>query len=261
MIRNLALSMLVPLILATAPAHARNGVTPGPGGFEVTGEANKPGHGSSAAPGDGAVSDKGAQPAITLHHHPCDQFCPPNLCAAGQTEVYESFSYGVGMDGGSPTVVCVGQKAVVTAAAVANAFRHIGVPTPTLHIQPVKGRTLVNFKTNFYATGGAAFTRTVTLLGQHVTLRIHADDYTFAFGDGHHLTTTDPGAAYPNLTDHHVYLHTGVIHPSLDTTWAADYRINAGAWQSVTGTVTVHGPTQRLEVTTARPVLVNPYER
>lgn len=162
---------------------------------------------------------------------------------------------------GSPTYVCVGQKAVVTAAAVASAFRHIGVPTPALHVQPVKGRTLVNFKTNFYATGGAGFTRTITLLGQRVTLKIAVDHYDFRFGDGGHLTSTEPGAAYPQLTNTHEYLRKGVVHPSMGTTWTADYRVNGGAWQAVDGTVTVHTAPQRLEVVEARPVLVDPYGR
>ena len=144
-------------------------------------------------------------------------------------------------------------------ATVLRAFRRVPVPTPALHIQPVKGKTLVNFKTNFYATGGQTFTRAVTLLGQRVTLKIHVDHYDFHFGDDTHLTTTSPGAGYPHLTDTHEYLRKGTVHPSLTTTWAADYKIGNSTWQTVTGTVTKTGARQRLQVLTATPVLTNPY--
>ncbi|WP_460853979.1 hypothetical protein [Nocardioides montaniterrae] len=144
------------------------------------------------------------------------------------------------------------------ADAVARAFRRIPVPTPALHIQPIKGRTLVNFKTNFYATGGDPFTRTVTLLGHRVTLRIHVQTYDFTFGDGQHLSTTAAGGKYPQLTDFHRYRRKGVVRPSLTTTWSADYRVDGGGWQQVRGTVSRTTPTQRLEVTTATPVLTAP---
>lgn len=141
---------------------------------------------------------------------------------------------------------------------IAAAFRRIPVPTPTLHIQPVKGRTLVNFKTNFYATGGAPFTRTVTLLGQRVALRIRVDRYDFHFGDGRRLSTVQPGAPYPGLIDTHVYLRKGIVRPYLATVWAADYRVGGGPWQPVDGTVTKTGAPQRLRILTATPLLTSP---
>ncbi|WP_460850682.1 hypothetical protein [Nocardioides montaniterrae] len=181
-------------------------------------------------------------------------------CAPGQTPVYANLSViGYG-DLGTPAQTCLGHKTVLTAAAVANAFRRIGVPTPALHIQPVKGRTLVNFRTNFYATGGAAYTRTLTLLGQRVQLRISVEEYDFRFGDGADLVSAQPGGKYPRLVNTHEYLRKGVVHPSLSTTWQARYRVGGGAWQDVVGTVTATGPPQRLEVTTATPVLVDPYD-
>ncbi|WP_460788751.1 hypothetical protein [Nocardioides maradonensis] len=155
--------------------------------------------------------------------------------------------------------MCLGVVAVSLAAAVERAFRRIPVPTPALHIQPVKGRTLVNFNTNYYATGGGPFTRTVRLVGHRVTLRIHVDHYVYRFGDGEQLRSASPGAAYPELVNTHQYLRKGVVHPGLTTTWSADYQVDGGRWQLVRGTVTVAGPAQRLEVVTARPLLTDPY--
>ena len=44
--------------------------------------------------------------------------------------------------------------------------------------------------------------------------------------------------------------------PSLDTTYAAQFRVGAGPWRDVAGTVTIPGSPEGLRVVTARPVLV-----
>ncbi|MCL2611867.1 MAG: hypothetical protein FWD95_01395 [Nocardioidaceae bacterium] len=155
-------------------------------------------------------------------------------------------------------IVCSATSGGITNTMVTRAFRQVGVPTPSLHIQPVHHTTLVNLKTDFYATGTKAFTKTVTLLGHHVTLRIHTDHFTFTFGDGHTLTTTEPGSPYPRLTDTHTYLRKGRVRVHLATTWAATYRIDRGTWHTVTGTITTTTPDQPLRITTATPVLTNP---
>ena len=56
---------------------------------------------------------------------------------------------------------------------VAQAFRSVDLPASELTVQPPNGRTLVNFKTNFYTEQGE-FTRTVTLLGRQVELLVAA---------------------------------------------------------------------------------------
>jgi len=237
---------------ATPGAHA------GHGSFNTSGQAASQHDTGQPAP---AGSGPGRPTFTTYTACQGDGACPDFTCPPGAHHAYAETGYAPGSAELGARPVCLGGAQVSTAAAVARAFRRIPVPTPALHIQPVKGRTLVNFKTNFYASGGAGFTRTVTLLGHHVTLRIHVATYDFHLGDGRHLTTAAAGAAYPDLTNNHVYLRRGVVHPSLTTTWAADYRVDGGGWQPVAGTVTKAGPTQRLEVTTARPVLVNPASR
>jgi hypothetical protein len=42
----------------------------------------------------------------------------------------------------------------------------------------------------------------------------------------------------------------------VDTTYAAQFRVNGGAWRDVNGTVTIPGAPVQLEVRTATPVLV-----
>ncbi|GAA4725169.1 hypothetical protein GCM10023350_04540 [Nocardioides endophyticus] len=142
-----------------------------------------------------------------------------------------------------------------TPALIARAFRRIPLPEAKLVIQPPNGRTLVNLETNFYTEQGE-FTRTVTLLGRQVELRIWPASFGWQFGDGEFDQTTSPGAAYPDLEVTHEYLKKGRVSPSVDTTYAAQFRVGGGPWRDVAGTVTIPGTPQQLRVVEARPVLV-----
>ena len=143
----------------------------------------------------------------------------------------------------------------VTPGMVAAAFQRIPLPASELMVQPPGGRTLVNFDTNFYTEGGE-LTRTITLLGRRVELRIWPAAYGWHFGDGATRQTSEPGAAYPDLEITHRYLEQGRVAPSVDTTYAAEFRVGDGPWREVDGTVTIPGPPEGLRVVTARPVLV-----
>ncbi|WP_296607453.1 hypothetical protein [Nocardioides sp.] len=114
---------------------------------------------------------------------------------------------------------------------------------------------MVVFETNFYTEQGE-FTRVVRLLGQRVELRIWPDTFTWRYGDGASEQTSSPGSAYPDLEITHRYLSKGRVAVSVDTTYAADFRVGNGGWQHVDGTVTIPGEAEPLRVVTARPVLV-----
>ncbi|GAA4690076.1 hypothetical protein GCM10023349_00530 [Nocardioides conyzicola] len=148
-----------------------------------------------------------------------------------------------------------GAAPTVTPGSIARAFRRIPLPEAKLVIQPPNGRTLVNFETNFYTEQGE-FTRAVTLLGQRVELRIWPASFGWRYGDGESERTTSPGAAYPDLEVTHTYLRKGRVSPSVDTTYAAEFRVGGGPWRDVAGTVTIPGTPQQLRVVEARPVLV-----
>ncbi|WP_459970944.1 hypothetical protein [Nocardioides pyridinolyticus] len=147
------------------------------------------------------------------------------------------------------------QQAEVSPGMVAAAFRRIPLPASELVVQPPGGRTLVNFETNFYTEPGE-FMRTVRLLGRRVELRIWPVSFGWRFGDGETRRTTEPGARYPDLEVTHRYLSRGRVSPSVDTTYAAEFRVGGGPWRAVNGTVTIPGTPEGLRVVTARPVLV-----
>jgi hypothetical protein len=147
----------------------------------------------------------------------------------------------------------------VTPAQVERAFQRLSWPASQIVVQPPKGRTLVNFDTNFFTTNTHPTTQTVTLIGQQVTIEATPTTYTWHFGSGADdadLPTADPGAAYPDLRVTYRYTRVGDVHPSVDTTYAGRYHVGNGGWQTIPSTVTVPGPTVDLQVVSATPHLV-----
>jgi len=147
----------------------------------------------------------------------------------------------------------------LTPDVVEHAFQRLSWPASQIVVQPPKGRTLVNFDTNFYTTNTQPTTQTVTLIGQQVTIEATPTQYTWHFGsatsDGD-LTTSDPGAAYPDLRITYRYTRVGRVHPSVDTTYAGRYRVGNGGWQTIPSTLTVPGQAVDLQVVSATPHLV-----
>lgn len=152
----------------------------------------------------------------------------------------------------------------LTPGLVRRAFRRLSWPASELVVQPPKGRTLVNFDTNFYTSNNHPTTRTVTLIGQRVTIEATPTQYTWHFGGavldgqdaGGDLSTSDPGAAYPDLRITHRYPRVGSVRPSVDTTYSGRYRVGNGRWQTIPDTLTVPGAAVDLQVVSATPHLV-----
>jgi hypothetical protein len=151
----------------------------------------------------------------------------------------------------------------LTPGFVERAFRRLTWPASPLILQPPGGATLVNLATNAYTTNDHPTTRTVTLLGVHLTIQATPTSYTWHFDDPHpqpgsdptDLTTTDPGAPYPDLEVTHRYTHTGHLTPSVDTTYTGRYRVGHGPWQTIPDTLTVPGSPLDLRVESATPHL------
>lgn len=158
-----------------------------------------------------------------------------------------------------PYEVCLipadGSPPEVTPVLVGALLKRLPLPASVLNVQPVNGRTLVNFDSNFF-TETRPFDRTMVLLGQRVELHIVPSRFGWNFGDGHTLSTDKPGAPYPDLDVTHRYLRKGSVTPSVDTTYTATFRVNGGAWRDVPGAVTIPGAPVPLEVLTATPTLV-----
>ena len=118
----------------------------------------------------------------------------------------------------------------------------------------------MNFATIFY-TEAEPFTTTVRLLGQQVDIEATPAQFSWHFGDGSTRTTASPGAPYPSKELTYSYSDADTtVQPSVDVTYTARFRVNAGAWQDIDETVTVTGPPSSLRISEATAVLSGNYE-
>lgn len=149
----------------------------------------------------------------------------------------------------------------LTMAMIQEAFAEVPVPASSIVVEPPGGETLVNLPTIF-STEAVSFVESLVLLGYAVDLRISPSSYSWVHGDGTTQTTDGPGRAWQRNVDMgdyvtHMYEQTKAgLRVRVDVTWAADFRVDGGPWQTVPGTVTITGPAEPLDVREADPLLV-----
>lgn len=137
-------------------------------------------------------------------------------------------------------------------------FQTLPLPQLTTRQQP-PGNGLVGLPVIFYTDSPTTQTFTVNIRGFTVEIVAGATNFTWHTGDGTDVTSTDPGAPYPNQTVTHEY-RSGTYTAYLTTTWGATFRVNGGASAQVPGTTTTDGPPVTFTVLQARTVLTNPYD-
>ena len=80
--------------------------------------------------------------------------------------------------------------------------------------------------------------------------------YHWTFGDGEAEATESAGNPYPDLEITHEYADAQVtMRPSVDVSYAAEFRVEGGSWQQIPQTVRIGGPPVSLRVVEATPVL------
>ena len=152
----------------------------------------------------------------------------------------------------------------ITPAMVAREFRRLSWPAASLRVAPPDGRTLINLPVVFSTDPAGRQLRTVTLLGQSVTIEATPTNWTWQPGVGEaSWQSSDPGRSWAPGSDvgslnTHTYLHPGPYDLSVDVTYSGRYRINGQPWQDIATTLTVPGPATPLEVIEARSHLTGP---
>jgi hypothetical protein len=137
-------------------------------------------------------------------------------------------------------------------------FKSLPLPHLTTRQQP-PGNALVNLPVIFFTDSPTTQTFTVDIRGFRVVIDATASGFTWHTGDGTDVTSTDPGAPYPNQTVTHEY-RAGSYTASLTTTWSATFRVDGGPEQQVPGSTTTDGPPVTFAVLQAHAVLTNPYD-
>ena len=106
-------------------------------------------------------------------------------------------------------------------------------------IQPPTGTILLHMPLIAY-TNPTTRTLTTSVGGTAVDVEVTPATYTWNWGDGTTLSTTDAGQPYPNQTVTHLYAATADnVTVSLTTTWTARFKPSGATdWQPVDGYVT-----------------------
>ncbi len=108
------------------------------------------------------------------------------------------------------------------------------VPTTGVAYQP-EFEPLVKTDVYFWCDLPTIFQSRVDIIGEIVDVTLRPS-FTWSFGDGSVLSTTENGAAYPNGTIRHSYSKPGSYVITLLTTWNGSFTHNAQI-RAVTGTV------------------------
>jgi hypothetical protein len=105
-------------------------------------------------------------------------------------------------------------------------FQTLPLPQLPTRQQP-PGNALVGLPVIFFTDGPTTQTFSLDIRGFTVDITATATGFTWHTGDGTDLTTTDPGAPYPDHTISHDYA-TGTWTAGLTTTWTATYSVDGG---------------------------------
>ena len=143
-----------------------------------------------------------------------------------------------------------------------NLLERISLPSIRIGANPETG--LVALPAWFWLEGydGAPITHAESLLDVTVEVELSPTGYRWSFGDGASLKATSPGRAYPQESDiRHAYEQSslvagGAYTVTLEVTFAAQFRVNGGALQSlpsITRTLTSEYPVQQIQSVLTKP--------
>jgi hypothetical protein len=130
------------------------------------------------------------------------------------------------------------------------------------HMEP-NGWTVVGLHTNFYSDAGSHVVDG-TLLGAAASVRFTPTTWTWDFGDGASLISKSPGASWAALglgefeqtATSHVYATATTATIQLTIAFRAEYRLAAGEWIPIAGSLPVQAPPMTIVAGGAKTVLV-----
>ncbi|WP_242493885.1 PKD domain-containing protein [Sanguibacter massiliensis] len=149
----------------------------------------------------------------------------------------------------------IGDPTDELADAVARELKTLKIPPKHAKIAPITDWFTVQTPMTYYTDAGTELL-TTTVLGTNVELELTPSSYSWDPGDGSKpLTTTKPGARYPDQTVTHAYTKVGTYRVTLTTTWTGRFRTTGGTWQPIAGTGTTTHTTAPFETREIRSVL------
>ena len=136
-------------------------------------------------------------------------------------------------------------------------FQRLPLPAGTSTVEPPGGYVLVTMPTNVFASSTEPVVLTTTVLGQPVQVRATPARWSWDFGDGTVVgPTTDPGAAYPALTNTHAYAERGDYEIVMTTHYTGEFSLDGATWYPIQGEAQVDSAPVTVTAMAGRNVLV-----
>lgn len=264
-----ALVVMIPLVSHATPFSGRvgdDGET-----VEVVGRESQPDG------GQGAVQTGANTPALNFAKVPAcngndietgvDVPCPESATACGVPGQFQYWLYR------SATATTIGQPgwtfvgAICTAPGAAGEpafpgisredFQRLPLPAGGSTVEPPGQYVLVNMPTNVFTTSTAPIVLNTTVLGIAVQVRATPERWSWDFGDGTVVgPTSDPGAAYPALTNTHAYSARGTYDIVMTTYYSGEFSLDGATWYPIQGEAQVDSAPVTVQALAGSNVLV-----
>jgi len=124
-------------------------------------------------------------------------------------------------------------KKAVAATSIADRLTKL-LPTGGVAYQPAY-EPLVHVPVVFWCDLPKIFTTRFNIVGEVVDVTLRPS-FSWSFGDGSVMSSTDPGAPYPNGSIQHAYLKEGTYLVTMLATWGGTWS-NEGTIRAVTGQI------------------------
>ena len=124
-------------------------------------------------------------------------------------------------------------KKAVAATSIADRLTKL-LPTGGVAFQPAY-EPLVHVPVVFWCDLPKIFTTRFNIVGEVVDVTLRPS-FSWSFGDGSVMQSTDPGAPYPNGSIQHAYLKEGTYLVTMLATWGGTWS-NQGTIRAVTGEI------------------------
>lgn len=136
-------------------------------------------------------------------------------------------------------------------------FQRLPLPPGGANVEPPGQYVLVNMPTNVFTTTTQPTVLTTTVLGVPVQVRATPERWSWDFGDGTVVgPTSDPGAAYPALTNTHAYSARGTYDIVMTTYYSGEFSLDGATWYPIQGEAQVDSAPVTVQALAGSNVLV-----
>ena len=281
--RFLLASVLIAVAMLVAPVANADGPGGHLGGSVGADPSTVDLVGSQPVPDGGTTADQAGvnAPALSFARIPAcagnnietgvDVPCPESATACGVPGQFQYWLFSAPYVEGSPlTIGQAGWSYVGTICTAPGAagepafpgisredFQRLPLPAGGSTVEPPGQYVLVNMPTNVFTTSTAPVVLNTTVLGIAVQVRATPERWAWDFGDGTVVgPTSNPGAAYPALTNTHAYAARGTYDIVMTTYYSGEFSLDGATWYPIQGEAQVDSAPVTVQALAGSNVLV-----